>query len=489
MKNTNYKVLILLFTITLSYGQCPPANAIKYKNDAAKMGADEFSKQQAYIFLATYYNYKCQCDNGVDQPVRMAETINNLVDTYSAYTKNAYGTINKVLTCKSKDGGTSIESGETGDPNASNHGSGITLEPIKSWVEELSTDLGITQNEISMILSGDFEGAADNMNRNRLTNQLTDTFSGNGELAANVSNALYNTAEAIGNKIWEDEVREGKKMLNQMNEYNSNYISFKKPKTSLNFSEASNFNSKNWKLIDNNFFASSILENNEIEITYKAKTKIKDLREKDIYFASLDIEGFDVTQDFNISFEIGYPTGQKTLNNITHNCPYVGLFLSETNIFETHPTNASFRNSFTPIVNRYTKPLKNGLGYLRKEFTEFYFLNIMTGHYAVTVDNISTKLFKGLVKKYKKINKEKSSKYYYVKYQIIKKNDKAQIILYYPDEGLEINSNKLTSKYFDFKFKDSNKIYFGASAIKDFIAYQIYFPKVEKIRIRNFTIK
>ena len=90
-------------TLTLINAQCPPSIAVRYKDQAKSLTSPaDFSKQQAYIWLATYHAYKCECENGVDDTVKMVEMINSIVDTYAAYTGNTYGTINKVYTCRSK---------------------------------------------------------------------------------------------------------------------------------------------------------------------------------------------------------------------------------------------------------------------------------------------------------------------------------------------------------------------------------------------------
>ena len=492
MRTKLLTIIIFLLIPTVIYSQCPGATAISYKNKAKNLGPQEFSKQQAYIWLATYYAYKCECDTGSPRSQQLVGMINGIVDTYSAYTKNAYGSISKVSTCKTENGtGSSETTGETGDPNASNHGSGITIEPRKSFTQELAEDLGITQNEIQVILEGNYEGAVDNMNRNRLTNQLSDVFGGNSEIASTLSNGLYNLASSIGEERWENEVKVGKEILNQINLFNSNYISFKKPKTNINLSDESNFDNENWKLTQNEFFNSKKVDNNTIEVSFKNNPSLNSLRNNDIHFAELDLKNFDVTQNFDITFEIGYPTESKTLNNVVLNAPFIGLYISETNLFEAHPISANFKYNFTPLLNKYTSLGESGMSYISQEYKDFYFSHIKLGKSTFDLSDYKQvrKKEKSLIKIYKKINKDYNQDFYFVKYRIVKENDKAKIQLFYPNENMEMNELYYDSEYFDFKFKNTNKIYFGATYGVNLLNSSIVYPKVEKIRIRNFSIK
>ncbi len=365
------------------------------------------------------------------------------------------------------------------------------MKAVNKLFENTNIDLPISISEMTQIANGNYEGAVDNMNRNRLTNELSDVFGGNSEIASTLSNGLYNLASSIGEERWENEVKVGKEILNQINLFNSNYISFKKPKTNINFSDESNFGNKNWKLTQNEFFNSKKVDNNTIEVSFKNNPSLNSLRNNDIHFAELDLKNFDVTQNFDITFEIGYPTESKTLNNVVLNAPFIGLYISETNLFEAHPISANFKYNFTPLLNKYTSFGESGMSYISQEYKDFYFSHIKLGKSTFDLSDYKQvrKKEKSLIKIYKKINKDYNQDFYFVKYRIVKENDKAKIQLFYPNENMEMNELHYDSEYFDFKFKNTNKIYFGATYGVNLLNGSIAYPKVEKIRIRNFIFK
>ena len=198
MKIKLFSLITFLLIPLVIFSQCPGATAIDYKNKAKNLGPQEFSKQQAYIWLATYYAYKCECDTGSPRSQQLVGMINGIVDTYSAYTKNAYGSISKVSTCKAENGtGNSETTGETGDPNASNHGSGKYFEPKKNFLETLMSDLGMTETDLQNILSGNFDEAITNMKYNQDINSISKLTGGNTELAT----GMYNLASMIGEEL------------------------------------------------------------------------------------------------------------------------------------------------------------------------------------------------------------------------------------------------------------------------------------------------
>jgi hypothetical protein len=176
---TRFLILIILFIIpSLIFTQCPGPTAINYKDKAKNLGADEFSKQQAYIWLATYYAYKCECETGSPRSEQLVGMINRIVDTYSAYTKNAYGSISKVSTCKSQDGnGNSETTEDTGDPNASNHGSGKYFKVNSYDLENLSREI-----------LGDSSIVTQNLRGFNLGKDLGESFKSGDNISENLEN-------------------------------------------------------------------------------------------------------------------------------------------------------------------------------------------------------------------------------------------------------------------------------------------------------------
>ncbi len=79
--------------------ECPgeKANSFKEKSNSAV----DSSVQRAYSWLALYYTYICECEMGSPRSGQLVPMINNVVDSYSANTKDAYGKIAKVTECAS----------------------------------------------------------------------------------------------------------------------------------------------------------------------------------------------------------------------------------------------------------------------------------------------------------------------------------------------------------------------------------------------------
>jgi len=84
-------------TPTKAIVECPgeKANSFKEKSNSA---ADP-SEQRAFSWLALYYTYICECKMGSPRSSQLVPMINNVVDSYSANTNDAYGKIEKVTEC------------------------------------------------------------------------------------------------------------------------------------------------------------------------------------------------------------------------------------------------------------------------------------------------------------------------------------------------------------------------------------------------------
>jgi len=78
--------------------ECPGKKALEYKEKSNTSKTP--SEQRAYSWLAIYYSYKCECENGSPRSEGLVAIINNLVDSYTTNTNDAYGKIYKVSKCK-----------------------------------------------------------------------------------------------------------------------------------------------------------------------------------------------------------------------------------------------------------------------------------------------------------------------------------------------------------------------------------------------------
>ena len=105
------KAKILLIAVTLFFfsnltAQCPGAIAESYKTKLQNAGTN-MEAVTAYSHLATYYNYKCKCDNGVTNPVELAKFIKNYANSYSSIVSK-YGTMTPVNSCKGLGDGNNV---------------------------------------------------------------------------------------------------------------------------------------------------------------------------------------------------------------------------------------------------------------------------------------------------------------------------------------------------------------------------------------------
>ncbi len=79
--------------------KCPGKKALAYKEKSNDSNFDK-SAQKAYSWLALYYTYKCECENGTRRPESLIAIINNVVDSYIENTDGSYEKISKVKKCK-----------------------------------------------------------------------------------------------------------------------------------------------------------------------------------------------------------------------------------------------------------------------------------------------------------------------------------------------------------------------------------------------------
>lgn len=479
------KKIAFLFIIipVFSYSQCPGATAISYKNKARNLGPQEFSKQQAYIQLATYYAYKCECENGSPRSAQLVSMINSLVDTYSAYTKNAYGTMSKVSSCKSQDGsGNSGATGDTGNPNASNHGSGIIIEPKKTFLEELSEDIGLDSNVIQLMLEGKNDEALKLMNRNANVSRIAEGFGGDELLANQLYDGMQMTFDAIAEK-WEKNAQEFVDYTNQFKISNNNTSNSNK------FEYRSNFFDKNWKFYKNDFIQISEYDSLKISINIKKEIKKLELKTNDFIFAEFSNKNFDFFKDFIIEFQIGFNTEEVKRAILAR--PSLAFFISQkTKASLGFINHSDILYSFTPRMN-----IHYGMNRLIKmKDQDFRLKNFNSPAYGTYFNEtwnlepwskewtkLMSKDFKNkksiaqkIIKDYKKNNIDKI----YLTYRLIKENGK----IYLEMENKSSVTNevvKARTKSIEFDFIQDQKLFFG-------IAYPL--DEGVSFEIRNFKI-
>jgi len=77
--------------------KCPGKKALEYKEMSSN--ASDIDEQKAYSWLALYYTYKCECEMGSPRSDQLVPVINNVVDSYTTNTNDAFGKILKVTKC------------------------------------------------------------------------------------------------------------------------------------------------------------------------------------------------------------------------------------------------------------------------------------------------------------------------------------------------------------------------------------------------------
>ena len=77
--------------------KCPGEKAQEYREKSNN--SSDASAQKAYSWLVLYYTYKCECEMGSPRSGQLVPMINNVVDSYTTNTNNAFGKISKVNKC------------------------------------------------------------------------------------------------------------------------------------------------------------------------------------------------------------------------------------------------------------------------------------------------------------------------------------------------------------------------------------------------------
>lgn len=191
---------LLFFTIVNLKAQCPGAKAIEYKNKAQ---ADS-QNAGAYVNLAAYYAYKCECETGTSREADLIKAMNYHVDTNSGYYKNRFGTITKVTKCKKADGsgGNAQNSSDTGQSgNTVGSGLGFTRELENVLSSTLGADNELTKAFQNYNIGADFGNkiASGNVTGNDLAGFASHAFGDDSGIAQNLD--AYAKGENLRNAL------------------------------------------------------------------------------------------------------------------------------------------------------------------------------------------------------------------------------------------------------------------------------------------------
>lgn len=517
------KILFAVFIIpTIIFAQCPGATAISYKNKAQNLGAKEFSKREAYIWLATYYAYKCECDNGSPRAQQLVSMINRVVDTYSAYTKNAYGTISKVSSCKSQDGsGNSNTTGDTGNPNASDHGSGkyfdLGTKEIEDAARQILGDSSIVTKQLAAFNAGQDLGYSIKNNTNiseNLENVSQIVFGENSEITKSISN--FNLGKSYAQSIKNNDLsgmlsygiqlqallnddytldkEESEKLKSDFFEYlrkskkNANALIVKNENEVLNQIDIS----QSIQILSNKNINVNKKSNDLFEIVSNKKVSRKEMIAKDNIFLEIESSNLSINKDFKIEFQLGLKKNKIFLtSNLALAC--LKVYISNGNVLEFSPYTSTVKYSFSPWLNDKF----NGDGeYIYENRMEW----IKEISKELNIQELDKMIFSGMRdmgpyqnlsrKEYKKLRKElvkeiensnKIDKWYFDKVTIIKENDEIKAKREYFDILTKKQYSSEIVIPYDFLFE--NKIFFGLSSIGTFPL-----PKSFELQIKDLKI-
>lgn len=474
-----------LFTFSNLFAQCPGAMAQTYKNKAMNVTSGNTEEGGAYAGMATYYAYKCECENGTNRDsAQLVRMINSLVDVNVQKYQNRYGTITKVSSCK--------KAGSAASKANGSENSNITKN---------TNELGLDEEETQALM-----GAM----------QVT-------------SDALYakSAANAQGFIDYAYSFDKTKQIENNSESFKSNNL----------YDYSANYNEDYWHFPLNEYVETKILNDNEINIKLIKKPSGKDLKTNDFEFLSFNDHRFSLDKDFEISFEV-----------ISNGFESFGFFISNTNRLVVDGTSSRLMNSFTPYYNVYYSdmkfmdlskmdydlynnvtrggfspkliPLENLNDYKKishdatrshqvrdnakklygikkdKEFNnKFYFTNYIREKTEIPNPRKEWKMKskeekKELRRGYKEgnyFNGQDTIQYdanKYDKFTIIKKGGNLIIKFEKTINGIVFKGESIAFKY---RFLDKKKLYFGLSG--NYYNMTAMTPLGAMIRVKNFTIK
>jgi len=97
----NIFLFLFLFSTFLASSQClQDKKAKEFQLKAQKTSKVELKKKSAYLQIAKYYEYVCECKSGTNREDKLITLINRLVDVNKSYHDEKYGIIEKIFKCK-----------------------------------------------------------------------------------------------------------------------------------------------------------------------------------------------------------------------------------------------------------------------------------------------------------------------------------------------------------------------------------------------------
>ena len=93
--------LVLFFGLSINLSaQCQDDVVNNYLAKAKKVEKTNLKERSAFLQLAKYYKYKCECENGSNRPKELVSLINRIVDVNRKYHHNKYAVLEEVTSCK-----------------------------------------------------------------------------------------------------------------------------------------------------------------------------------------------------------------------------------------------------------------------------------------------------------------------------------------------------------------------------------------------------
>lgn len=359
--------------------------------------------------------------------------------------------------------------------------------------------LPITSGDITNILQGNYTGAVENIVKNQQINNLTKSFGGNRQLAQASHDLISGVAASI------EAAREERtiKAINFINSHNrENFI---KGKRNSNFVYNANFNDNYWTTKEVKYVTTKVIDKNIYQIKFIEDVDRKELRKDDFHFLTFSHENFDPLSDFEISFQIGYPTVmlQKRYKRKKTRLLYgnqIGFFISGFNKVGLGPINSGLSLSFTPEVNTLHSISRFSLANeaLQSIFYQHLHSPILTSeevtnkYYNPDREYQRNKYYREVYKDRKRrasliSNLAKSANeedFTFISCKIIKEGNK-----FYLEKEYDINGSKEKVKTgkINYKYLKNNELSFGLSGTA--WPYNLGGKKGHTILLKNFKIK
>ena len=102
MKKKHIFIVLLFFSAVGVFSQCKDFKTAKeYKAKSLKVSKENIKEKSAYLQIAKYYEYICECNNGTNREKKLITLINRIVDVNKSFHLEKYGALVEVVKCKS----------------------------------------------------------------------------------------------------------------------------------------------------------------------------------------------------------------------------------------------------------------------------------------------------------------------------------------------------------------------------------------------------